>query len=520
MRRLLSSSSMDSYITPEEPNTCWGKYWDRATFIINVIQHLYCYFLMYYWWISEPEISRILIALYCSISPMAIIAAIAIIPGMVEDENKRYNCCLLMFLIALSIYQPFFIIFIYLSHINHRWFYATILTSILLNGLPIYLALCYYIVTHPKSTFDASKLEQLLITIYFIIYFLTIVSIYPLFMPLQSINIKHLLFKISAFSLQIIRILFTAFLLVSFYFSDIAVNNVIYYIYYFFLIKMFQITPIFAIWIFFYTFDWVYFDFFKEMIENIYSFTVYQLIFCGMCYFILILVVGLVFLPLLTFGILIIYSIYFWILFECFICDIPQSLIFTDEMRCFGDFEWNQKRFDGWSLLYKYLTDINDNISYNERLCILHYQFMRNSVNICIEQQCRYKNAMECIVTKQKFKHNTVVINEYGIMRLLIKKFLCILISHAKRISFIEDMFPVRSAADLLHYYNFKTKLFFFNWSDIGNIGLEFIGLVIIIPIFIVVNVISIIVCPIVLLIVYFHFFDEQYSNNVMEYIT
>eukprot|EP01084_Bolivina_argentea_P060936 111331_1 len=253
--------------------------WDKATFVINLLRHLYVFLLISYFWdyhqyhanygnvIMYYSIAQLILILYislgCVISLVTWGCSIRLVDALENGMYSKGKCHFWICVSLAVILQPFSIIFMYISLVNFSTykqirilFYFTIFFNLLWNGLPIYLALCYYLVHHPAQYFSPNKFQQLLILIYFILYFLCILFIYPLFMPLPSINTKHLLFKLFTFAFNTIKVLFILFIFVSYRCSKISVHPFVEYIYDFYLMQFFEISTALSIWISFYIVPW------------------------------------------------------------------------------------------------------------------------------------------------------------------------------------------------------------------------------------------------------------------------
>ena len=307
---------------------------DRFTFIINVIRHMYNIFLMYYYWDKGNDIGQALLIIYCCLGIFVGLAGYGI---AYEIHGRRLaGCEKLIFYTGMSIIlviQPLFISFIFIYHLEEfkrEYFYGTIFVNLLFNAIPSATALFYYLVSHPAQYFSPSNLDQFIMLIYLILFALSIVSVYPLFMPLNSINTRHLLFKLCTVLINIIRMLFVGFLLISYQWSIISVHPTVEYIYDCYLIQLFEITPIFCIWIIFYTMNFHYFDAINEMIAYLMRFNLIKSIFCGLCYIVFIIFAAILGIPAFILICYILAGVYWWIIYQCFVFNIIDSFIFVD----------------------------------------------------------------------------------------------------------------------------------------------------------------------------------------------
>ena len=246
-----------------------GK-WDRFAYIITIMRHVYTYILIYYFRDFNP--GWVLLLTYITGSYGAIVCGLPMYSSVVANTMHPIGCCqkflCIMFWLIILLLQPFSISFTYIKHMEHHLrqeFYVHIFCNILYNGIPIAIVFCYYLVPHPAQYFNPSKFDQFIMIIYFIIFFFSVIAIYPTFMPLKAMDTKHLLFRLSTFGLNIIRSIFVLFLLVSYYSSIISVHPMVEYIYDCFLIQFFEITPILCIWIVLYTIDWRYISTMKKI---------------------------------------------------------------------------------------------------------------------------------------------------------------------------------------------------------------------------------------------------------------
>eukprot|EP01084_Bolivina_argentea_P270950 460859_1 len=490
--------------------------WDKFTFIINLLRHFYSIFLMCYYWNSgsaETSIGQLLLILYLVIAAYCSLVGYSCWMGITLMEKFDINtyfskfCIIILSLLAVII-QPLLILLLYYSHLKkgiRKFFYGTIFFNLFINGLPIYITICYYLVSHPIQYFQPTKLDQILMSIYIMLFFLSIISIYPLFLPLESINTKHFLYKICAFSLNIIRALFVCFLLISYRFSIFnGVYPLIESIYDFYLMQFFEITPMLCLWVSFYLvkWHWVYFEAIKHTIEEFILQSVMCKICCGFCYCLLI-ICSIVLSPFFILMFAICYGIYWWIMFECFIFNLCDAFIFINVFQI-EQIYLRKQRKDAWKCIYEYLININDSIYYEQRLCILQSLYHRDN---------EYMQNIQCIVMSQDNDKITIS-HKHGMNKFFMMHFLKFLITY----NFFEK--HSRSADELLYFYDFETNEFKFRWTHIIYIIWEIIGLFVIVPVFILSTIVLVIVLPLMLFVMYCYVFITQHSFGFIEFMS
>ena len=237
------SIALDESINHHDDNVIKRKVsldegFDRFTFIINFIRNVYNIFLMYYYWSKGYGIGigQALLMIYCLIGIFTDIVGCMLACDIVASKVSGIWAELAFYVLIslVHLFQPLFIAFLYIVHLKQSQreaLYTTIFTNLLFNGVGAAIVLFYYLVLHPAQLFIPSQSDQLIMVIYLILFALSIVSVHPLFMPLNSINIKHLLFKLCAVLLNVIRTLFVGFLLTSYHWSNISVHPTVEYIY-------------------------------------------------------------------------------------------------------------------------------------------------------------------------------------------------------------------------------------------------------------------------------------------------
>eukprot|EP01084_Bolivina_argentea_P245836 411506_1 len=480
------------------------------TLIVNVLCIIYSYIILYF------IIPTLNIGWYFNNILFAFYFQIWILYKMLKRQDQKLCTFSGWIAILLTPMQPIFILYIYIKDQIRGYFYAVIFSNIIFHGSAVCVTLCYFIVPHPKSNFTPSLLEELLIVFYFILYFFSILSIYPLFMPLQSINWKHFLFKICSFSLQIIRILFTVFLLVSFYFGYIKIINMVSYIYKFYLITLFEITPALCIWIGFYTLNWGIVEKIQRFSTTVRAGATLKLIMCGSCILITFLILCIVY-PILAIVMSAIFGIYWWILLEFYFCNIFDSFIFANSLPLFDNEMINttpdMTLHNTWKIIYEYLHNINDALSYEQRLCILHYLSHSTDADTPEETINILTNDIRSIIMRRNTKMN-YVFRSCGWIKYLSLQFLCCLFMRCdgQLIYNGDQSIVLRDDFGLLHFYNFPERKFTFKWKHIIYVMQELLGVFVLIPIFILSHIIAIIMCPIVLFVFYFYVFIDEYG--------
>ena len=532
MLPLLGGRSQSINVNPDvkKRKISLDEAFDRYTFIVNFIRHLYNIFLMYYFWNkgnhdsdNQIDIGQSLLIIYCCLG--IVIAFLGF--GTGEAINKNYldyngliRIAYYFFIAALLSLQPLFLAFLYIFHLDQKqrdYFYFNIFINILFNGIGTAMALFYYLVSHPAQLFIPSALDQFIMMIYLILFAASIVSIYPLFMPLNSINTKHLSFKLCAILLNITRMLFVGFLFVSYYSSIISVHPTVEYIYDIYLIQFFEITPILCIWTLFYTINFHYFETIGEMIHSLMRFSLFKKIFCGLCSIGLIIIMAMGGLPGYILCVCVIAGIYWWIFYQCFVFNIMDSFIFVNTAGLVHN-EMNEhpnkQMIEAWKAIYLYLNDINDSIGYQQRLCIL--KVLSGNHLGQMNDDLSDENLKNIILNHNVNIAPYSVDRKYGFIVFFVGRFLQQLMIYSESIFGLEQK---RDDFGLLHFYDFDTGTFKFKCKHWVYIAWELCGLFVILPIFILSTICVSIILPLMLLVMYFYVFITQHSFTYLEFV-
>ena len=495
-------------------------YWNRSSISINVIHHIYVYFLICYWW--NARIGDQAFVGGQLLFENVFISAFYLIQGFnIMKSGITNNWYLKIILILLSACQPFTSIILYNYNQHPQAFFLLSFFNVIIHGMVVFLMLCYYFLPHRNDQFIPNHFDQCLIIIYFIIYFLNILSVFPLLQPLNYINYKHLTFKLCSFSMKVIIVLFTGYLMVNYALGDIKheiYNDQIAWLYKILLIKLFDISPVLCIWTFLYTLNWNLIEKLTDILEWYNRTTRCKIILCGCLYLFWFIYQALLVYPMAIFGVFLIFGIYYWILFECYITNILDAFIFVTKKDDLN--RTKNAKYTTWRMVYNYLTNINDNIGYKQRLCILHYLY--GDHDIITVRSSFNKEAMEGMkeIIMHKKLENPVHFDNYGVFTVMIRHFLKYVKLHTNRI-YSRDMslFTLVKDEPLLECYDFDAGGFIWNCDAWHVMILEIVGLFVIIPIFIISTVVTTVVCPIYAVYGYFDFYTNKYSYDYIDFI-
>eukprot|EP01084_Bolivina_argentea_P226922 383236_1 len=161
-------------------NNSLHRYWDRATVAINTIQHIYCYFLIYYWW-NWHYIGQSILIIDSVLGFYYAILGVSISLRAFHLSCTLTNCCCFFSNIfgriikgLLLAIQPMLFIRIYYIQKRRALLYTVVFFNVI-YGLIIYLILCCYLLPN-NIAYKPGKINEFLIIIYFLMYALTILS--------------------------------------------------------------------------------------------------------------------------------------------------------------------------------------------------------------------------------------------------------------------------------------------------------------------------------------------------------
>ena len=96
---------------------------------------------------------------------------------------------------------------------------------------------------------------------------------------------------------------------------------------------------------------------------------------------------------------MLIFSIYYWILFELFIPNIFEALILIKNEQDLDSTD--HTIYKTWKFIYEYLTNIDDDIRYQSRICILLNNYSLSNLSAFMDQTVynEMKQAIKNIIT-------------------------------------------------------------------------------------------------------------------------
>lgn len=508
-------------ILPKPSISKLHKYWDKAAVFIHIFQQFYWYFLIIYYWNTNIELSRYSMTIALSVSSFLGLIINIIWVSIKSNSYDRYQKVLAWIVV---VYYPFTILFLYLNrHSNRNALYGLLFTQTIFLSVPIFLITSYHLI----HDYDHNNI---LLLFSIILFSISILLLYPLFMPLQTMNYKLLTLKLAIFSLQIIRILFTVYTFYMVIFpKNEVINKLIYDLYNFYLIKLFWISPGIVIWTFIwvsfenYTLDWFYIKNLKEIWSEYYESSCTVKVMCFLCLVVRIIINIFVIYPeyLILLGSF--YLIYLWIFFEFYVLNIMDTFMFFDDDKLFSNelygFKLHNYNFKIFDIITKYLSNINDDLDYQSRLYILHYLRTTNSPKVDRNHLCKLMNEATNLSQGMQNIIKGINLNEpiyfqdcksSPFWHLLSKKFLEHLRNQCKKLK-MNIFFSVRDN-NLLHVYDFQNGTFNFDSNHIIAIIWELLGILIIIPAHFICTLIVSIVVPIILYIMYFKIYCDGYQ--------
>ena len=503
-------------------------YWDKCAVFIHIFQQFYCYFLICYFWERNESMSR-----YGFTVAFAVSSFLGLVINIiwVSVKSNSYNRRQKILAWIVVIYYPFTILFLY---INRRRYllYGLLFTQTLFSSIPMFLINCYHLIHDYHH-------NNILLLFSIILFAISILFLYPLFHPLQTMNYKLLTLKLSTFSLQIMRILFTVYVFYMVVFpKDEVSNGIINDIYNLLLIKFFYISPGLVIWAFIwisfdkYTLDWFYVKNLKEIWREYNDSTCYIKVICFTCFSVRIIMNIFIIYPeyLILLGSF--YVTYLWIFLEFYIFNIMDIFMFHNKDELYSNelkgFKLENYNFKIWNMIIKYLTNINDDLDYHQRLYIIHFlnytnysSMDRDTLSQFIQQTTNLNQGMECIIkgitinqpidlgvlNKQDWKINSF-------WKFLVKKVLEYMMNQCKKLK-MDVFFSVRDT--LLNLYNFETESLDLKCNNIIGKIWEILGLFIIIPTYVISLIMAVFILPICIYVMYFSTYMNRY--NFIDYL-